>query len=626
MCGITGIAALNGSPPPNLAQLQQMCDTLYHRGPDQEGLRILDDVALGMRRLAIIDLSDGGQPIFNEDRSIATVFNGEIYNFRELRSQLEGRGHCFSTQSDTEVIAHAYEEYGVDFPSYLNGMFAIALYDTVEKKLILVRDHLGVKPLYYACNHKYIIWGSEIKAILASGWVQRELNLEALSEFLTWEYIPGRATLFKAVHKLQPGEILEIDLQTAEGKLRQFWDIPLTPEDDQLTAIEWQALVEHQLHKSVQRQMISDVPLGAFLSGGVDSSLMVASMGPAKTFSIGFEDRSYNELQWSQQVADHLGVTHLYEQIQPEVADLFPSLMHHLDDPIGDFSIFSTYLVSKLARQHVTVALGGDGGDELFGGYETYLAGRSAKHYALIPPVIRHSVIERSLHSLKPTAQKKGWVNKAKRFVEGLAHPAALSHTRWRVFMGEALRQSLFTPSALAEIQTPASSHILNLFDQAGDRQPLNRSLYVDVKSYLCDNILTKVDRMSMAVSLEARVPYLDPDLVELAFRMPTHLKVHHGQTKVLLKAIAARHVPKNCIYRPKQGFSIPIKKWLSTQFRPLLEEYLNAQDIRQQGIFQPNTVEQLKAEHLSGIANHSHILWSLIVFQAWRRQWLRDL
>jgi asparagine synthase (glutamine-hydrolysing) len=626
MCGITGIAALNGSLPPSLAQLQQMCDTLYHRGPDQEGLRILDDVALGMRRLAIIDLSDGGQPIFNENRSIATVFNGEIYNFRELRSQLEGRGHCFSTQSDTEVIVHAYEEYGVDFPSYLNGMFAIALYDTVQKKLILVRDHLGVKPLYYAYDHRYIIWGSEIKAILASGWVQRELNLDALSEFLTWEYIPGRATLFKAVCKLQPGETLEIDLQTAEGQLRQFWDIPQTPEDDQLTTIEWQALVQHQLHKSVQRQMISDVPLGAFLSGGVDSSLMVASMRQAQTFSIGFEDQSYNELQWSQQVADHLGVTHFYEQIQPEVADLFSSLMHHLDDPIGDFSIFSTYLVSKLARQHVTVALGGDGGDELFGGYETYLADSNAKYYALIPPVVRRSVIERSLRSLRPTAQKKGLVNKAKRFVEGLSHPAALAHTRWRIFMGETLRQSLFTPSAFAEIQTPASSHILNLFDQAGDRQPLNRSLYVDVKSYLCDNILTKVDRMSMAVSLEARVPYLDPDLVELAFRMPAHLKVHHGQTKVLLKAISARHVPKNCVYRPKQGFSIPIKNWLNTQFRPLLEDYLNAQDIRQQGIFQPNTVEQLKAEHFSGIANHSHILWSLIVFQAWRRQWLRDL
>jgi asparagine synthase (glutamine-hydrolysing) len=299
--------------------------------------------------------------------------------------------------------------------------------------------------------------------------------------------------------------------------------------------------------------------------------------------------------------------------------------MHHLDDPIGDFSIFPTYLVSKLARQHVTVALSGDGGDELFGGYETYLADRNAKYYATIPQVVRRRVIERSLRSLKPTAQKKGFINKAKRFVEGLEHPAALSHARWRIFMGETLQQSLFTPAALAEIQTPASSHILNLFDQAGDRSPLNRSLYVDVKSYLCDNILTKVDRMSMAVSLEARVPYLDPDLVELAFRMPDRFKVDQGHSKVLLKAIAARHVPKNCVYRPKQGFSIPIKNWLSTQFRPLLEEYLNVHSIRRQGIFQPHTIEQLKTEHLAGTANHSHILWSLIVFQAWCKQWLED-
>jgi asparagine synthase (glutamine-hydrolysing) len=625
MCGITGIAALNGSPQPTHLQLKRMCDTLYHRGPDQEGIAILDGVGLGMRRLAIIDLNDGAQPIFNEDRSIATVFNGEIYNFRELRSQLEACGHRFSTQSDTEVIVHAYEKYGADFPRYLNGMFAIALHDTIRKTLILVRDHLGIKPLYYAYDREYIIWGSEIKALLASDWIKRELDLEALSEFLTWEYIPGQATLFKSVRKLQPGELLEINLQAPECKPKHFWDIPRAAEDEQLTAMEWQALVEHQLQKSVQRQMVSDVPLGAFLSGGVDSSLIVTSMGPAKTFSIGFEDQSYNELKWSQQVANHLGVAHVYEQIQPEVANLFVSLMHHLDDPIGDFSIFPTYLVSKLARQHVTVALSGDGGDELFGGYETYLADRNAKYYATIPQVVRRRVIERSLRSLKPTAQKKGFINKAKRFVEGLEHPAALSHARWRIFMGETLQQSLFTPAALAEIQTPASSHILNLFDQAGDRSPLNRSLYVDVKSYLCDNILTKVDRMSMAVSLEARVPYLDPDLVELAFRMPDRFKVDQGHSKVLLKAIAARHVPKNCVYRPKQGFSIPIKNWLSTQFRPLLEEYLNVHSIRRQGIFQPHTIEQLKTEHLAGTANHSHILWSLIVFQAWCKQWLED-
>ena len=308
--------------------------------------------------------------------------------------------------------------------------------------------------------------------------------------------------------------------------------------------------------------------------------------------------------------------------IAPQVADLFEHLMYFLDDPIGDFSIFPTYLVSKLARQQVTVALSGDGGDELFGGYETYLADDQARQYARLPKVLRTQGIERLVNGLKPQAKKKGLVNKAKRFIEGMDYPAALSHTRWRLFAGEAMQQTLLTPEAAAEITQPVDRHIAQLFRQAGGRDPLNRSLYVDVKSYLCDNILVKVDRMSMAVSLETRVPFLDPKMVELAFRMPADYKVSKGTTKVLLKALAARSVPENCVYRPKEGFSIPIKNWLKTQFRPIIEDYLQSEQLRQQGIFQVETVEKLKQEHFSDVANHSHILWSLIVFQAWYRRW----
>ncbi len=623
MCGITGIAAVNGSPVPTWQQLKTMCDTLYHRGPDQDGMDLREGVALGMRRLSIIDLAGGRQPIFNEQGNILTVFNGEIYNFRSLRQKLEACGHVFRTNTDTEVIVHAYEEYGADFPQYLNGMFAIAIHDTVKRKLLLVRDHLGIKPLYYAFNHRYLVWGSEIKAILVSGVVERSLDLNGLGAFLAWEYVPGEATLFQAIRKLEPGKLLEIDLQQPRCEPRAYWDIPTTGENDRLTASEWIELVDEQLKQSVREQLVSDVPLGAFLSGGVDSSLIAAGMEDAKTFSIGFDDPSYNELSWSDKVARHLGVNHITETIKPEVAGLFEHLMYFLDDPIGDFSIFPTYLVSKLARQHVTVALSGDGGDELFGGYETYLAEGKARQYQKLPAIFRRQIIEKAIQSLKPQPQKKGLINKAKRFIEGLEHPADLGHTRWRIFMGETIRQKLFTPEALGAISTPTESHILELFRQAGDRQPLNRSLYVDVKSYLCDNILTKVDRMSMAVSLESRVPYLTPQLVELAFQIPDRFKVDREQTKVLLKAVAARHLPSECIYRPKEGFSIPIKHWLITQFRPIMEDCLHPQKIKQQGIFNAKTIEKLKQEHLAGIANHSHILWSLIVFQQWERQWL---
>ncbi|NET04041.1 MAG: asparagine synthase (glutamine-hydrolyzing) [Symploca sp. SIO2B6] len=623
MCGITGIAALNSSLHPNLEQLKLMCDTLYHRGPDQDGMDVRNGVALGMRRLSIIDISGGRQPIFNKDRTILTVFNGEIYNFRELRQELQARGYVFVTNTDTEVIVYAYEEYGANFPKYLNGMFAIALHDTVQKKLFLVRDHLGIKPLYYAFDHKYIVWGSEIKAILASGVVESSLDVDALGEFFAWEYVPGKATLLKAVRKLEPGEMIEMDLENPSCEPKPYWDIPSTSEIDQLTAAEWEDLVDNQVKKSVKQQLVSDVPLGAFLSGGVDSSLIAASMGKAQTFSIGFDDQSYNELGWAQRVAKHLGVDHIDEIIKPNVAELFDHLMYFLDDPIGDFSIFPTYLVSKLARQHVTVALSGDGGDELFGGYETYVADAKARQYFKIPAILRNKVLKNVIKSLSPQPQKKGLINKAKRFIEGLENPVDLSHARWRIFAGETVREELFTNEVSKELVTPAATHILELFRRAGDRQPLNRSLYVDVKSYLSENILTKVDRMSMAVSLESRVPFLDPELVELAFQMPDKFKVANGQTKVLLKSVAARRAPKECIYRPKEGFSIPIKNWLGTKFRPIMEEHLNPQLIKNQEIFKPETIERLKQQHLSGQYNHSHILWSLIVFQNWHRRWI---
>jgi asparagine synthase (glutamine-hydrolysing) len=623
MCGIAGVAGLSSGVVVSRDQIMAMCSVMVHRGPDDDGTGIADNVGLGMRRLSIIDVAGSKQPIFNEDLTVRTVFNGEIYNFRELREKLTRRGHQFRTSGDTETIVHAYEEYGRDFPNHLNGMFAIALHDSRAKKLYLVRDHLGIKPLYYSLTGDYLVWGSEVKVVLASGLVQPELSTDAINQFLTWEYVPGSGTLMKNVRKLEPGQMLSLDLSSGRASVEDYWDIP-DYHSSERSDREWAEAVDQKIMECVRAQMVSDVPLGAFLSGGVDSSIVAAAMGRAQTFSIGFDDPSYNELEYSKRVAEHLGVDHVTEVIKPHVVDLFDKLMFHLDDPIGDFSIFPTYLVSRLARQHVTVALSGDGADELFGGYETFVANDLARRYQAVPGVLRKGLIEPVVNKLRPRSAKKGFINKAKRFVEGAAQSPDLGHCRWRKFLDNRTRQALFSGEALNQLETASDAHILALFERAGQRPELDRSLYVDVKSYLSDNILTKVDRMSMAVSLETRVPYLDKELVELSFQVPPELKVDHGKTKVMLKQIAARHVPSSCVYRQKEGFSIPIKNWLGTQFRPLLEDLLDTNRIRQAGIFDSPTIETLKKEHLAGAANHSHLLWGLIVFEAWRNQWLR--
>jgi len=623
MCGIVGVAGPSAASSVTRAQISHMCAQIKYRGPDDEGIELVNNVGLGMRRLSIIDLQGSKQPISNEDNTIRTIFNGEIYNFKQLRKTLTNRGHTFRTDGDTEVIVHAYEEYGAEFPKHLNGMFSIAVHDSNKRRLFLARDHIGIKPLFYAFADGHFVWGSEIKTLLASGIVDPELDVTALNEFLTWEYIPGEATLLQGVRKLLPGHALTVDLQDLSATLTQYWDIPDSHRAAQAES-EWIDEVDEAIERSVRTQMVSDVPIGAFLSGGVDSSLVAAAMGNAKTFSIGFDDPSYNELPYSNDVANHLGVDHNTEIIKADVADLFETLMDHLDDPIGDFSIFPTYLVSRLARNQVTVALSGDGADEIFGGYETYVANHYAQGYNMVPAMIRRNAIRPIVQRLRPRSEKKGLVNKLKRFVEGASQPPALGHCRWRMFMDDTMRDRIFVRDVTKQIRTPATKHIVDLFAKAGDRSDLNKALYVDVRSYLCDNILTKVDRMSMAVSLETRVPLLDRDLVELAFAIPARLKVANGATKVLLKQVAERHVPSRCVYRQKEGFSIPMKTWLGTQFRPILEDMLGSRRIANEGLFDSTVVDSLRTQHLNGVANHSHLLWSLIVFEAWRERWLK--
>jgi asparagine synthase (glutamine-hydrolysing) len=625
MCGIAGFATSGGSKPvPDKHALKRMCDSIVHRGPDDEGMFHDGNVGLGVRRLAVIDLAGGKQPVANETGAVVTVFNGEIYNFRELRSELSAAGHVFRSRSDTEVIVHAYEQWGDDFVARLNGMFAIALYDIAERRLLLLRDHVGIKPLYYALARDCLVWGSEIKALLASGVVDRELDADALRQFIAWEYCPGETTLLQAVRKLLPGYILVHDLGTGRTATRRYWQVPAA-QGDRRDDRYWIERVDETLSTAVRRQLVSDVPLGAFLSGGVDSSLVTAAMTDPLTFSIGFEDPSYNELQHSKSVAAHLGVRHITETITADALELFDGLMNFMDDPIGDSSIFPTYLLSRLARRHVTVSLSGDGGDELFGGYEAYLALGMARRYDRLPRLLRKGFLEPAIGLLKPAAAKKGLVNKALRFVEGARHDPGLGHARWRIFLNETLKSRLFTADADAKMPTPVGEHIEQLFRECGNMEPLAQCLYVDLRSYLPDNILTKVDRMSMAVSLEARVPFLDREMVELAFQVPDRLKIRDGVTKWILKRIAECYIPRQAVYRPKEGFSVPLKHWIADSHRDLTEELLSERRIRQDGILHWPEVRRLKEEHVAGRRNHSHQLWALMVFQAWQDRWLRS-
>lgn len=622
MCGIGGIVALS-SAAPDRAELERMCSAMVYRGPDDEGLLIDGPVGLAMRRLSIIDVAGGHQPIFNEDDSVAVVFNGEIYNYRELRAMLESRGHRFRTASDTEVIVHLWEEVGIEFPRQLRGMFAIALFDRARARVVLARDHVGIKPLYYALGPGGLVFGSEVKVVLASERVARRLDVDAVGQFLAWEYVPGERTMLSDVRRLEPARTLDLDLSSGKVTVRRFWD-PLSAAGSTpgRTEADWEDELDVLIRDSVRSQLVSDVPLGAFLSGGVDSSVVVAAMNGAQTFSIGFDDPSYDETEWSRRVARHLALPHRVEIIRPQVLDLFDRLMHHIDDPIGDFSIFPTYLVSQLASRHVKVVLVGDGGDELFGGYETYLANEQARSWQRIPACLRRGIIEPLIAALPPTSAKKGLVNKAKRFVEGTRLDPEWGHARWRVFCDEAVRRRLFTEPARQAVSTPVGAHILALRAEARDRDDRDQALYVDFGSYLVDNCLAKVDRMSMACSIEARVPLLDRSIVEFAFRLPSQLKFDERRTKILLKRVAARHVPHECVYRPKEGFSIPIKQWLRQELKGLVEHYLAPARLQQEGLFQTVTVERLWREHLENRANHSHLLWSLLVFEQWRERW----
>ena len=626
MCGICGQLYCDLQRPVAPETIERMCRSIVHRGPDDQGIYSSGPVGLGSRRLKVIDLETGHQPMANEDETVWIVFTGEIYNYRSLKEELEQKGHRFRTRSDTESIVHAYEEYGEEFLKHLNGMFGLALWDHSQQRLLLARDRLGIKPLYYYFDGRQLVFGSELKAILQAPDVERSVDLVALNNFLTFEYIPSPRSIFEKVRKLEPGHYLV--WSGGQPEVRPYWQLSVQPQERDDAG----ERLEELISDAVRLRLVSDVPLGAFLSGGIDSSITVALMAqlmdePVKTFSIGFKESSYNELAYARDVAQRYGTDHHEHIIEADALELTEKLVAHFDEPFGDFSIFPTYLVSQIARRDVTVALTGDGGDELFGGYDTYLAQKfDRRFYHWWPKLIKRGMVEPLADRLTPQAQKKGLVNSFKRFVQGTRLPADLAHARWMIFLTEGERKGLFTPEVTEQLAQQDPYDFIRLHARyAQQADDLNRSGYVDVKTYLTDNILVKVDRMSMAVSLEARVPFLDHRVVEFAFGLSPDQKIHGFRTKHLLKKTMADLLPAAIKGREKQGFSIPIKNWIRGPLRAMMTDLLAGDRLRREGFFNDTFVSRLMAEHLRGAENHSHKLWALMVFESWYQTYMEN-
>jgi len=624
MCGIAGLATAGETPPRE--RVAAMCDVIRHRGPDGEGIHVGPGVGIGMRRLAIIDLVTGDQPVSNTAGTIHAVFNGEIYNYRELRRDLQARGHVFRSQGDSEVIPHLVEEYGLDALERLNGMFAIAVWDARQRSLLLARDRAGIKPLYYSLRGSTLYFGSEVKCILAAGGSAREIDPAGVDQLLTFEYTATPTTLLRDVHKLPAGGWL----RWHEGRVEQgtYWRPrraqPWHDEPEHETA----ERVRRTLTTAVERQLVSDVPLGAFLSGGIDSSILVAAMAevsprPPQTFSVGFSDSSYDELAHARLVAKHCGTEHHEEVLTPDYLAMVPEVMGQLDQPIADFSVFPTLLVSRMARRNVTVALSGDGGDELFGGYDAYVADQWSQRTIDRLPAAGRALAQAVAERIPFGTGKRGLGNQVRRFVEGACLPAEWQHMRWMVFATQAQREALYTPEFRASLPGDSGDVIRACLDN-GTADRLGNQSWCDFRFYMRENILPKVDLMSMAVSLEARVPYLDNDVVDLAMSLPAHLRIRGGVRKYILKKAFAGRLPQATLKRGKEGFSVPIKNWLNAQWNGLMHDLLDPARLRRAGFFQPAAVTRLVAEHEARTHNHSHLLWAIMVFELWRDRHLQ--
>ena len=626
MCGITGQLNFDVDRPVHRDDLAAMVQTLVHRGPDGAGYHLNGNAGLGMRRLAVIDLDTGEQPIYNEDRTVMTVFNGEIYNYRELRRDLQQRGHHFYTESDTEVIVHLYEEYGVDFPQRLNGMFAIALWDERRQRLLLTRDHLGIKPLYYALLPDRLLFASELKALRAAD-LPLTVDLEALSIYLSLLYIPAPHTIYREVRKLNPAETLV--WEQGQATLRTYWDLAdlaaAPGEERHRSQSALQEEFRNLLRDAVGRQLIADVPLGIFLSGGLDSSAVVAfarqnHSGRLRTFAIGFDDPSYDETAYARIVADHFQTDHTELIVRPDAAGLAHRLVAAFDEPFADSSAIPAYYLCELARRDVTVALGGDGGDELFAGYLTYQADKLARIYDRLPGLVSRRLLPAVVSHLPVSHEKISFDFKARRFINHALLEPDHRHYAWKAFFSPELKRDLLRPELAEDLNghldgyAPYRRHL----HDAHHLDDLSRFQYADTKVYLPGDNLTKMDRVSMVHSLEVRVPLLDPRLVEFAFRLPPKMRMPGLKLKHFLRESMRGILPDEILRRRKRGFNVPMARWLKDDLRPLVDGYLSPETVRRQGYFEPEVVTALVQDHVEGRVDYSRNLWALLMFNLW--------
>ena len=624
MCGITGWINLKQSDARDHTEavLHSMCERIVHRGPNSEGIWMDDTVALGMRRLSVIDLNTGDQPVFSEDRSVIAMMNGELYNYREVRLTLEQRGHKFTTKSDTEILPHLYEEYGEDLLDHLNGMYAFSLWDTRKKKLIIARDRFGEKPLYYGVFDGKLLYASEPKAILAHPSVKAELNLDAMRHYLSYDYVPAPHSIYKGIFKLPAAHVLTVE--NGEIKTRRYWNLTFS-KNGHTPSLEKAAMeLKDLLSDAVRMRLVADVPLGILLSGGLDSSTVAAfatqhATDTVKTFSIGFTEDSFDETKYARQVAAHLGTDHHEEILSvAKAAELIGDIGTWLDEPLSDGSLIPTYLLSRFVRKHVTVALGGDGGDELFAGYPMYYGHKVAKLYSSVPEFVRSGLIEPVVRSLPVSTKNLSFEYRAKRFVRSSNYDTITRHHSWFGSFTPDEQKYLLTEHVLKESNGDIYAGARELLKICDAKSEIEQMQYLDMNFYMAEDILTKVDRASMAVSLETRAPFLDPRVGQFAASLPLDYKLRGSKGKHILKKSVEGLLPSAILHRSKKGFGIPIAEWLKTLLNPLMHDMLAPERLKTQGLFESEYVQKLMAEHERGVASNHKQLWTLLVFQLW--------
>jgi len=630
MCGITGWANLNPralAPEGAEDLLHSMCERMVHRGPDSEGLFISTGVALGMRRLAIIDLVTGEQPAFNEDRSITVVLNGEIYNYREVRSDLEKKGHSFRSASDTEVLPHLYEEYGDEMVTHLNGMFAFALWDEKRRRLLIARDRFGEKPLYWGVFDNTLLFASEPKVLLAHPSVKPSLNLQALRQYLSFDYIPAPLSIYEGINKLPAAN--RLTLEQGKVSVEPYWRLSYAKKEPVPSEDEAAEQLRDLLADSVRMRLVSDVPLGVLLSGGVDSSTIAAlacrtSSEAVKTFSISFAEASFDESLYARAVAKFLGTDHHEERLSANLAaNLVSEIGSWMDEPFSDPSLVPTYLLSRFTRKHVTVALGGDGGDELFAGYPMYAGHRWASVYDQIPFFIRRGLVEPLVRLLPVKTKNLSFDYKAHRFVTGSTYDIVARHHVWFGSFTPDQQDLLLTKDVLEKTEGDIYRDARLMLEECEDNDVVTQMQSIDTRLYLAEDILTKVDRASMAVSLEVRAPFLDPRVSEFAASLPCNYKLRGHKTKYILKRAVKDLLPPFVTRRGKKGFGVPVAEWLKVKLRPLARDLLSPERVRRAGVFDPAYVTQLLDEHERGTANHRKLLWTLLMFELWHESFV---